>query len=42
MGFREGASRWDEIFDITNANLALNRDHKKRWGNINDYKRAGN
>jgi hypothetical protein len=30
MNFREGASRWDEIFDITNANLALNRDRNKR------------
>lgn len=33
MHFREGASRWDEIFDITLANLALNRDHKKRFSN---------
>lgn len=30
MNFREGASRWDEISDITAANLALNRDHHKR------------
>jgi hypothetical protein len=34
MNFRVGASRWDEIFDITNANLALNRDHKKRYANV--------
>lgn len=29
MNFREGDSRWDEISDITNANLALNRDRSR-------------
>jgi hypothetical protein len=34
LNYRKENSRWDEIADITNANLALNRDQKKRY-NIN-------
>lgn len=29
LGFREGQSRWDEIKDITWAQLALNNDKRK-------------
>lgn len=34
LHFREGQSRWEEIADITHANLALNRDQKKRYANV--------